>query len=100
MKLPVCLLPEARAEFDESADWYEQQRAGLGPQFIGRVRDVFDRIGAHPKLHSMVYKDVRKAVVKQFPFVVLYREEESEVIVISVFHASRDPSIWQSRVDV
>ena len=39
----------------------------------------------------------RKAVVSRFPYVVLYREEAGEVVVISVFHTARDPSIWQSR---
>jgi hypothetical protein len=29
MTLPIVLRPEARAEFDEAFDWYEQQRVGL-----------------------------------------------------------------------
>jgi toxin ParE1/3/4 len=97
MSLPIRLLPAAKAEFDAAADWYEQQRAGLGVDFVKAVREVLNRIAANPRLHGVVYQDVRKAVVKRFPYVVLYREEPGEVIVISVFHSSRDPSIWQSR---
>ena len=37
---PVRLLPEARAEFDEATDWYEQQRPGLGTTFVARIRDT------------------------------------------------------------
>ena len=98
MSLPLRLLPEARTEFDNAADWYERQRTGLGLAFVGRVRDVFTRVTANPPIHAAVYQDVRKAVVKKFPYVVLYREEPTEVIVVAVFHTSRDPSIWQSRV--
>lgn len=98
MNLPVRLLPEAKAEFDAAADWYEQQRAGLGADFIARVREVLNRISSNPQLHSMVYGDVRKAVVRQFPYVVLYQEEAGEVVVIAVFHTARDPAAWQSRV--
>jgi plasmid stabilization system protein ParE len=98
VSLPVRLLPEARAEFDDAADWYEQKQTGLGRAFIARVGEVLNRIGINPKLHQVVYKDVRKAVVKQFPYVVLYREDAGEVVVISVFHGARDPSVWQSRV--
>ncbi len=47
---------------------------------------------------AAVYGDVRKAVVRRFPYVVLYREDAAEVVVIAVFHTSRDPSIWQARV--
>lgn len=67
MSLPVRLLPEAKAEFDAAADWYEQQRPGLGVDFIARVRVVLNRIGTHPRIHAAVYGDVRKAVVAQLP---------------------------------
>lgn len=43
MSLPVVLTPEAEAEFDAAADWYEQ-RAGLGSEFTANVRDVLHRI--------------------------------------------------------
>jgi plasmid stabilization system protein ParE len=98
MSLPVRLLPEARTEYDEAADWYEQQRAGLGADLVARVREVFTRIAANPKLHAKVYKEVRKAVVAKFPYIVLYQEEPGEVLVVSVFHTARDPVNWQSRV--
>jgi toxin ParE1/3/4 len=97
MSLPVRLLPEAKAEFDGAADRYEQQQAGLGPKFVARVREVLNRIAANPQLHASIYGPVRKAVVSRFPYLVLYREEPGEVVVISVFHTARDPSIWQSR---
>jgi toxin ParE1/3/4 len=58
---------------------------------------VLRRIAAQPRLHAAVYQDVRKAVVSRFPYIVLYREEPGEVVVISVFHTSRDPSEWQLR---
>src|SRR5262249_21676495 len=98
MSRPIRLLPEAKAEFDDAADWYEQQRSGLGVDFVARVGAVTQRIAANPRMHAKVYKDVRKAVVPKFPYVVLYREEATEVIVISVFHTSRNPAIWQARV--
>ena len=96
MSLPIRFLPEAQTEFDAAVDWYEQ-RAGMGAAFVSRVREVLNRISANPQLHAAVYQDVRKAVVQQFPYVVLYREEAGEVVVIAVFHTARDPSIWQSR---
>ena len=98
MNLALRLLPEAKAEFDKDADRYEIQQAGLGVDFIAKVRDVLHRIATNPRLHAVVYQDVRKAVVNRFPYIVLYREEPGEVIVVSVFHTSRDPSDWQSRV--
>jgi plasmid stabilization system protein ParE len=98
MSLPVRLLPEARDEFDAVVDWYDQQQPGLGADFVARVRDVISRVAANPKLHAAVYQDVRKAVVTKFPYIVLDREEAGELLVVAVFHTSRDPADWQSRV--
>lgn len=97
MSLPIIFLDEARGEFDEAYDWYEGQRAGLGEAFADAVQPILDRISAMPRMHAAVLGDVRKAVVQRFPYCVYYREEATCVRVLSVFHTSRDPSIWQSR---
>jgi plasmid stabilization system protein ParE len=98
MSLPIRLLPEAKEEFDAATDWYEQQRTGLGNDFVARVREAMNRITANPQIGQGVYQDVRKVVVTRFPYVVLYKEDQGEVLVIAVFHTSRDPGIWQSRI--
>ena len=98
MTLPIRFRPEAQDEFDDSADWYEQRRPGLGVKFIAKVREVLARISANPRMHAKVYGDVRKAIVTSFPFVIIYCEEGGELVVVSVFHTSRDPSVWQGRV--
>ena len=97
MSLPILFRPAARAEFDEAYDWYEGRRPGLGDAFAAQVRQVLDRIAVTPRMHAMVFKTVRKAVVRRFPYCVYYREEASCVRILSVFHTSRDPRIWQGR---
>jgi plasmid stabilization system protein ParE len=97
MSLPVVLRDEAKLEFDEAFDFYEGRRPGLGVQFVDRVQAVFDRIAENPQLHALVLGDVRKAVVRRFPFCVYYRSNSQRVEVIAVFHTSRNPSIWQNR---
>jgi plasmid stabilization system protein ParE len=98
MTLPVRFLPEAKSEFDDAADWYEKKRAGLGVDFVNKVGDVIRRISLNPRLDQIIYRDVRRAVVARFPYVVLYREEVGELIIVAVFHCSRNPPVWQQRV--
>ncbi len=86
MTLPIVLTREAEAEFDEAADWYEQ-RAGLGATFTALIRDILNRIGAMPELHAVVHQDVRRAVVKKFPYNIYYRVRADRVEVIAVFHS-------------
>jgi plasmid stabilization system protein ParE len=96
--LPVGLRAEAEAEFDEAFDWYDVRQAGLGLAFAAEVDRVFDRIAANPLIHRVVFADIRKAVVRRFPYCVFYRPYPDRVEVIAVFHTSRDPRIWQKRV--
>lgn len=58
---------------------------------------MLDRIAANPKVHGPVFQDVGKGVVRKFPYCVYYREEPGQVVVLAVFHTSRDPGIWQAR---
>jgi plasmid stabilization system protein ParE len=97
VRLPVVLRDEARAEFDEAFDWYDSQRAGLGAEFVAEVQKVFDRIAANPLIHRVVFADIRKGVVRRFPYGVFYRPHPDRVEVIAVFHSSRNPSIWHGR---
>jgi plasmid stabilization system protein ParE len=95
MKWPIRLVPEAKAEFDADADWYEEKQIGLGVDFV--AKDVLNRIAKNPRIHATIHGDVRKAVVQRFPYIVLCVEEPDEVVVIAVFHTSRDPAIWKKR---
>ena len=97
MSLPVVLRAEARAEFDDAFDWYEQQRPGLGVNFLAQVQEVLDRIGTKPELYAQIFHDVRRAVVQRFPYSVFYIVESQQVVVLAVFHSRRDPKIWQTR---
>jgi plasmid stabilization system protein ParE len=97
VSLPIVFRRAARAEFDDAADWYEQRRTGLGPAFTATVQRVLDRIAAQPDLFATVWADVREAPVGRFPYAVYYREEPSQLLVLSIFHTSRDPSIWKGR---
>jgi len=97
MSLRVILRQTARAEFDEAGDWYEQRRQGLGARFATAVQRVFDHISVQPLMHGVVLRDIRKAIVRGFPYCVYYRVRPGSIVVLSVFHTSGDPSVWQVR---
>lgn len=98
MSLPTRLLPEAQAELSDAFDWLEQWRPGEGARLVRAVRATIRAVAANPRMHGVVFKDVRKALVTGFRYLVLYREEAGELVMVSVFHTSRDPADWQSRV--
>ncbi len=72
MSLPLVLSAEAGVDFDEAADWYGEISADLGDRFIDAVRDVLKRIRAAPQLYGRVWKDVRCARLRRFPYAIYY----------------------------
>ena len=66
-------------------------------EFSERVHEVLNSIATFPEIHQCIYKDVRRAVVRRFPYLILYRIKPSRVRVIAVFHSRRNPAIWQAR---
>ena len=97
MSLPLVFRSPAQTEFDDAAAWYEGQRAGLGSDFVAEVQQVLDTIANQPDRYPIASGDVREAPVSRFPFCVYYRVKPDKVVVIAVFHTSRNPSVWQGR---
>lgn len=97
MSLPLVFRPAAQAEYDTAAAWYEAQQPGLGADFAAEIRRVLNVIADHPERYALVRGDVREALVSRFPYAIYYRVRARRVIVLAVFHTSRNPLIWQSR---
>ena len=89
--------PVADAEFIESAAWYEDQREGLGLKFIDHVQHALDNIAENPLRFPVVFNDIREGLLSEFPYAIYYRIKSNHVVILSVFHCSRNPAIWQSR---
>ncbi len=98
MKLPIIFRPIAQGEFDEAMLWYEEQRPGLGDEFVAELERTIDSIANQPDRYPVVRGDVREAIVSRFPYCVYYRVKPDRVVIVAVFHGSRDPAGWQSRV--
>ncbi|MBI1913567.1 MAG: type II toxin-antitoxin system RelE/ParE family toxin [Planctomycetes bacterium] len=98
MSLPLVFHPDVQGEVDEAYRWYDQQQAGLGDDFLAAIENVFARLRQTPQAHQVIYRGVRRALPRRFPYGVYYRVQADRVEVIAVQHSRRDPRHWQSRV--
>jgi len=94
----IRFTPDADAELAEARQWYARQRADLDIEFMERIDDALSQIVRNPHLYPIVYRTLRRAVVRRFPFAVFYEITADEIQVIAVFHSRRDPETWKSRV--
>jgi plasmid stabilization system protein ParE len=89
----------AEAELDAAVAWYEEKSQGLGDRFGRAVQKLLRRIVTTPQIFAFIREDARRATVRGFPFSVIFREADDQVVVLSVSHTSRDPKIWMDRID-
>jgi plasmid stabilization system protein ParE len=94
----LVVLPSARRDMAEAFDWYEQQRAGLGDQFLHGVDACFDSIRKNPELYEVVHEGYRRALLRRFPYAVFYEPMPHEIVVYAVFHGAQDPEKWRRRL--
>ena len=97
MTVEVRLRPEAEQDLADAATWYEGARPGLGEQFLEEMRSVISSIAERPLAYPLVHRTARRALLRRFPFGVFYRAEASQIVVIGIFHGSRDPALWKVR---
>ena len=89
--------PEAEAELAEAFTWYEERAPGLGSEFTRAVRALFATINRNPEQFARVRHEMRRALVRRFPYAVYFVAEPEQISVVAVIHTRRHPRRWQSR---
>jgi toxin ParE1/3/4 len=94
MGFPLKIRDEALADIVGGYFWYEEKRNELGKQFISELDSLFDCISTYPELFQVKPKmPYREAVLRTFPFVVVYSFEvqQKTVVVYAVFPTNQNP---------
>ncbi len=87
----------SRREFDEARAWYNDIHLELGRRFAAEVREAGQRIARHPLMYPLETGDVRKCVMKQFPYILRYAVRRELVLIVAVSHQHRNPDYWVAR---
>ena len=96
MSLLVVTRPAAAAEIETAYRWYEGEREGLGSEFLEAV-DTIVKIAEKPERFPIVRRDIRRAVLRRFPYSIFYRIVTKQVAITACFHGKRNPKVWRSR---
>ena len=94
MALPVVYRRKVGRDLAGAYGWYDEQRTGLGEEFLAAVDATFDAIERIPEMFRRVHGEVRRANVSRFPYAVFYRIDSKSVVVLTVLHTARDRNLW------
>lgn len=89
--------PAAEAELREAVAYYEEIERGLGYDFSVEVHSTIQRAEAHPAAWPILDGEIRRALVRRFPYGVLYSREEGTILVVAVMNLHREPGYWKDR---
>ena len=81
----------AMAELDLARAWYENQRRGLGEEFLDEVERHVATIRESPLRFPVHHHAVRRCVVRRFPFQIFFDLRPTKIRILRVVHSSRDP---------
>ena len=93
--LPVTYRPAAEFELQVAYNWYEQREPGLGSEFMRSVEACIQLMRRHPEIFPVAHRNIRQAVGRRFPYSIFYIPTGETIVVVSVFHASREPKRWK-----
>ncbi|MEK6681494.1 MAG: type II toxin-antitoxin system RelE/ParE family toxin [Nitrospirota bacterium] len=99
MKYQVVVRPEAEEDLKEAFSWYEDNRTGLGYDFLLHVDAGINFIKRHPETHPIEYKGTRKHLISRFPYKIIYLVKGEKLIVLAVLHGKRSPELMKKRID-
>lgn len=99
MKRELVIRPEAESDLAEAFDWYERQSYGYGPLFVAAVDAAFMAVQENPKQFPVIYKTLRRALVRRFPYQIFFTADDTRIIVLAILHVRRSPKQWVKRTN-
>ena len=89
--------PEAEIELTEAINYFEEKGFGLGYDFAVEVYAAIERTLIFPKVWPIIEEDIRRSLVRRFPYGILYSEEQEGIYIVAVMHLHREPEYWKHR---
>ena len=95
--MKIVILPSARNDLADGFQFYENQEAGLGSDFLESLFSDIDSLHLYAGIHRMVFGSHR-LLSKRFPYAIYYTTESETAFVKAVLDCRRDPTFHRQRV--
>jgi len=89
--------PAAAADIEQAYTRYEQERRGLGEEFLAEVTATATLVLERPEAYPVVVRWTHRALIHRFPYGLFYRVLGDTVVFVACFHTSQNPALWARR---
>lgn len=87
----------ADQELNDAALYYELESSGLGVAFLNEVERCLRSISRHPKAAPILSDNIRRRILRGFPYALLYTVKPDGVRILAVMNLKRRPAYWVGR---
>lgn len=95
----IVFHPEAIAEYRHELRYYAGKSLRAAERFEREMDRVLAEILRNPVRYGYYDDTHREAVLKRFPFSLVYRLlPNGDIRVVALAHGSREPGYWEHRV--
>jgi hypothetical protein len=94
----VTILPSAREDLANGAEFYESQLEGLGRHFLEALFAEIDNLKTYAGIHPIVFGYYR-LLSRRFPYAIYYSIDADAGIIKAVLDCRRDPDWIRDRLD-
>ena len=92
MSYSVQVRQSAERDVADAQSWYETKQVGLAALFHAEFSATINRLAETPLIYPVLYRDVRRAVLHRFPYLIWYRVANSTVTVVACTHEKTNPA--------
>jgi plasmid stabilization system protein ParE len=95
--MDIKLHPKAEEDLQEALNHYFKIDSNLEKKFIYYLDLTFSKILNFPNLYQYETKTSQKVLVYKFPYIVIYEQYQDIIMILAIFHTSRNPINLQDR---
>lgn len=88
----------AEVELWNAVDYYDEKRQRLGKEFARELQTFMKTVRDSPFRFPILKENIRRCVLKKFPYVIIFEVREETIFVLSILHTSRKPDTWEERI--
>jgi len=87
----------AEFELNDAAIFFETKQEGLGVRFLSTIEAAVAQIREHPEASPLIIQDIRRKVLRTFPYSILYSIKFDRIRILAVANQRRRPFYWRGR---
>lgn len=97
MNCRIVLSPDAWADLDSAARWYNRIDKSLSRRFRAEVDRTLLRIAKHPYASLWVDDLARRVLTNRFPYRIDFIFDANTIIVLAITHQRCQETVWKDR---